>query len=127
MNLRNGRAFTDLDNENTPPVAVINETMAQTYWPNESPLGKHLKLGRRATSWTTIIGVVADTRAESLENERVPEIYTNLYQRGAHHLAIFLRGHLDTAAIPDQFRAQVQAVDSTLPVFGAPVVRPNRF
>jgi putative ABC transport system permease protein len=119
INLRCGRVFTDSDNENTPPVAVINETMAQTFWPNDSPLDKHLKLGRSPSSWTTVVGVVADTRAESLENERVPEIYTNLYQRGAHHLAIFLRGHLDAAAIPDQVRAQVQAVDPTLPVFGA--------
>src|SRR5205823_4049875 len=97
---------------------VINETMAQTYWPNEDPLGKHFKL-LRATSWTTIVGVVADTRAESLEEARVPVVYSNLYQRGAHHLAIFLRGHLDSVAIPDQVRKEVQSVDPTLPVFGA--------
>jgi putative ABC transport system permease protein len=119
MTLRRGRLFSDLDKENAPQVAVINETMAQTYWPNQDPLGKHLKLGRRATSWATVVGIVADARAESLEDARVPVIYTNLYQRGAHHLAIFLRGHLDAAAIPDEVRAQVQAVDPTLPVFGA--------
>ncbi|HEY4282340.1 MAG TPA: ABC transporter permease [Chthoniobacterales bacterium] len=119
MTLRRGRLFNDSDNENAPPVAVVNETMAQTFWPNEDPLGKHLKLGRSATSWTTVVGVVADARAESLEDGRVPEIYSNLYQRGARHLAIFLRGHLDCAAIPDQVRAQVQAVDRTLPVFSA--------
>jgi len=119
MTLRRGRFFADFDNENAPAVAVINETMARTYWPNEDALGKHLKLTRRATSWTTIVGIVADTRAESLEEARVPVIYSNLYQRGAHHLAIFLRGHLDSAAIPDQVRKEVQSVDPTLPVFGA--------
>ena len=66
-----------------------------------------------------IVGVVADTRAESLEEARVPVVYSNLYQRGAHHLAIFLRGHLDSVAIPDQVRKEVQSVDPTLPVFGA--------
>jgi predicted permease len=119
MTSQRGRLFSDSDNENAPQVAVINETMAQTYWPNEDPLGKHLKLTRRATSWTTVVGIVADARAESLEDARVPVIYSNLYQRGAHHLAIFLRGHLDAAAIPDEVRAQVQAIDPTLPVFGA--------
>jgi predicted permease len=119
LTLRRGRLFRDFDNENAPAVAVINETMAQTYWPNEDALGKHLKLTRKATSWTTIVGIVADTRAESLEEARVPVIYSNLYQRGAHHLAIFLRGHLDSAAIPDEVRKQVQSVDPTLPVFGA--------
>jgi len=119
LTLRGGRLFGDCDNENAPAVAVINETMARTYWPNEDPLGKHLKLTRRATSWTTIVGIVADTRAESLEEARVPVIYSNLCQRSAHHLAIFLRGHLDSAAIPDEVRKQVQSVDPTLPVFGA--------
>jgi putative ABC transport system permease protein len=119
LNLRRGRLFQDFDNENAPAVAVINHTMAQTYWPNEDPLGKHIKLTRRATEWTTIVGIVADTRGESLEEARVPVIYSNLYQRGAHHLAIFLRGHLDSATIPDEVRKQVQAIDPTLPVFGA--------
>ena len=118
LTLRRGHLFGDFDNENAPSVAVINETMAQTYWPNEDPLGKHFKL-LRATSRTTIVGVVADTRAESLEEARVPVVYSNLYQRGAHHLAIFLRGHLDSVAIPDQIRKEVQSVDPTLPVFGA--------
>jgi putative ABC transport system permease protein len=118
LTLRRGHLFGDFDNENAPSVAVINETMAQTYWPNEDPLGKHFKL-LRGTSWTTIVGVVADTRAESLEEARVPVVYSNLYQRGAHHLAIFLRGHLDSAAIPSQVRKEVQSVDPTLPVFGA--------
>ncbi|HEY2138485.1 MAG TPA: ABC transporter permease [Chthoniobacterales bacterium] len=119
LSLRRGRLFGDVDNENVPAVAVINETMARSYWPNEDPLGKHIKLGRRATSWTTIVGIVADTRAESLEEARVPVIYSNLYQRGAHHLAIFLRGRLDSATIADEVRKQVQSVDPTLPVFGA--------
>jgi predicted permease len=119
LTLRRGRLFGDFDNENAPAVAVINETMARTYWPNEDPLGKQLKLSRRATAWTTIVGIVGDTRGESLEEARVPVIYSNLYQRGAHHLAIFLRGRLDSAAIPDDVRKQVEAIDPSLPVFGA--------
>ncbi|MEY2487493.1 MAG: putative transport system permease protein [Verrucomicrobiota bacterium] len=119
MTLQRGRLLSDFDSEKAPEVAVINEAMAQTYWPNEDPLGKHLKVSRRATSWTTVVGIIADARAESLEEAQVPEVYTSLYQRGAHHLAIFLRGHFDTAAIPDEVREQVQSVDPTLPVFGA--------
>jgi len=102
---------------------VINEAMAHTYWPNQDPLGKHLKLSPLEPSWTTVVGIVANARTESLENASVPEIYTSLYQKVArhlaHHLAIFLRGHLDTAAIPGEVREQVQSVDPTLPVFGA--------
>jgi predicted permease len=118
MNLLRGRLFNDSENERTAQVAVINEAMAHTYWPNEDPLGKHLKLSRRESSWTTVVGIVADARAESLENARIPEIYSSLYQEGARHLAIFLRGNLDAGAIPEQVREQVQSVDPTIPVFG---------
>ena len=123
MTLLRGRLVNDFDNEKAPGVVVINEAMAQTYWPNEDPLGKHLKLSPSESSWATVIGIAANARTESLENARVPEIYTSLYQkvsrRLVHHMAIFLRGNLDTAAIPDEVREQVQAVDPTLPVFGA--------
>ncbi len=119
MTLRRGRMFNDLDKDDVEAVALINESMAQTLWPNEDPIGKHVKLSRRTAVWTTIVGIVANARTESLENVNVPQIYTNLYQRGARHLAIFLRGHLDAAAIPEQVRKQVQSVDPTLPVFSA--------
>jgi putative ABC transport system permease protein len=119
MALLRGRLFSDFDNDKTAGVAVINETMANTFWPNEDPMGKQLKVSQRATAWTTVIGIVADARTESLESARVPEIYLSLYQKGEHHLAIFLRGHLDAGGIPEEVREQVQAVDATLPVFGA--------
>ncbi|HST30181.1 MAG TPA: ABC transporter permease [Chthoniobacterales bacterium] len=119
MTLRRGRMFNDQDKDDVEAVAVINESMAQTLWPNQDPIGKRVKLSRRATVWTTIVGIVANARTESLENANVPQIYTGLYQRGAKHLAIFLRGHLDAAAIPEEVRKLVQAVDPTLPVFSA--------
>ena len=118
MTLRRGRLFTDFDNEKAPEVVIINETMAQTYWPNEDALGKHLKLSRKRPPGARSSALSRIRAPNRWKRQRVPEIYTNLYQRGAHHLAIFLRGHLEAAAIPDEVRAQVQAVDPTLPVFG---------
>jgi predicted permease len=119
MTLLRGRLPSDFDNETAPAVAVINETMAQTYWPHEDPLGKRLRLSRRSQVWTTVVGVVADTRAGSLENPKVPQIYASLYQKTSKHLAIYLRGRLDAGAIPTQVRDLVQSVDAGLPVFGA--------
>jgi predicted permease len=124
MTLLRGRLFGEFDNENAPPVAVINEAFARTYWPNGDPVGGHLKLNIvRGTAgnppWTTVVGVIADARTESLAEASDPQIYLSLYQRRPKALAIFLRGHLDTAAIPDEVREQVQSVDPTLPVFGA--------
>lgn len=116
--LRRGRLFNDSDNDQAPQVAVINEAFARTYWPNQSPLGKRFKRNRAASPWITVVGVIANARTESLAQADVPKIYLDLYQTGGKRLAIFLRGHLDTAAIPAQMREQVQSVDPTLPVSG---------
>ncbi len=112
-----GRLFSDLDNEKEPEVAVINETMAQTWWPNQNPIGKHLKLDPQSETWITVVGVIANARTESVSEPAIPEVYVSLYQVRAKHLAIVLRGHLDTGAIPEMVRRQVQSVDPTIPVF----------
>jgi predicted permease len=121
--LLRGRLFNEFDDEKSPPVALINEAFAQTYWPNENPVGKRLQLptpgDRTSFSWTTVVGVLADVRSESLADSSLPQMYLNLYQRPAKDLAIFLRGRLDTAAIPVEVREQVQSVNPELPVFGA--------
>jgi putative ABC transport system permease protein len=112
-----------MDNETAPAVAVINEAFARTYWPSGDPLGERLKLSPEDSSWTTVVGVIADARTESLVESSVPQIYTSLYQapsQGASkELVIFLRGRLDPAATPVELREQVQAVNPELPVFGA--------
>jgi predicted permease len=120
--LLRGRLLTNFDNESAPGVAVINDAMARTFWPNTNPLGQHVKLSRSATSWTTVVGVVADARTESLKDAGVPEIFASAYQKPAKHLAIFLRGQVDAATISDQVREQVQLVDATLPVSGAHIL-----
>ena len=74
---------------------------------------------RPGSPWITVIGIIANARTESLARAEVPQLYLNLYQTGAKHLAILLRGHLDTAGIADEVRNQVQSLDPTLPVFGA--------
>jgi predicted permease len=125
--LERGRIFSEQDIETTPQVAVINQAAAHTYWPNQDPLGKRVRLhldtrgllSSAKPAWTTIIGVIADARTESLADAATPQIYRSVYQRPAKDLAIFLRGQLDPGAIPAQMREQVQAIDATLPVFHA--------
>ena len=127
MPLLRGRVFSDQDLEDTPQVAVINQSAARTYWPNQDPLGKRVRLhldtrgllSSAKPAWTTIVGVIADARTESLADAVIPQIYRSLYQRPSKDLAIFLRGQLDPSAISAQMREQVQSVDPGLPVFHA--------
>ena len=127
MPLLRGRLFSDQDIETTPQVAIINQATARTYWPNQDPLGKRVRLNFNTRGlvssaepvWTTIIGVIADARTESLGDAAVPQIYRSVYQRPAKDLAIFLRGQLDPSAISAQVREQIRSIDATLPVFHA--------
>jgi len=119
--LVHGRLFTDQDNENAPEVAIVNEAFARTWWPNDDPVGKRVKISglNTATSWTTVVGVIADARTESLEEAYVPQVYSCLFQQRDDELALFLRGRLDPARIPDEARVAVQSINPELPVFGA--------
>ncbi len=119
MKLVRGRLMNDFDTDGTPSVAVINQAMARAHWPNEDAIGKRIKLSPRAPEWTTIVGIVADARTESLASAGVPQIYASLSQREGKHLAIFVRGQVDVATIERDVREQVRAINSALPVFGA--------
>jgi putative ABC transport system permease protein len=121
MTLLRGRLFADQDIEDTPSIAVINQAAARTYWPNQDPVGKRVIVRSRVAKpgWTTIVGVIADARTESLADAGIPQMYFDIYQRPAKFLALYLRGQVDPAAISAQVRKQVQAVDPELPVFHA--------
>jgi putative ABC transport system permease protein len=69
--------------------------------------------------WTTIVGVIADARTESLADAAIPQVYRSVYQHPAKDLAIILRGRLDPRAISVEVREQVQSIDPELPVFHA--------
>jgi len=117
--LLRGRFLGESDDDKAPQVAVINEGFARTYWPNQDPLGRRFKRNGADSPWITVVGVIANARTESLAEAEVPQIYLSLYQSASRRLAIFLRGHMDAAAIPDEVREQVQAVDPTLPISGS--------
>ena len=130
MPLLRGRLFNDRDLEDTPRVAVINQAAARTFWPGQDPVGKRVHLILQNTGnrellntgpppWTTIIGVIADARIESLADAVTPHIYSSVYQRPTKDVVIFLRGQLDLSAIPAQMRQQIQSIDPNLPVFHA--------
>ena len=124
MTLLRGRLFADQDLEATPSIAIINQAAARMYWPGKDgkggdPLGKRIRLDRVQPNWTTIVGVIADARTESLADAGIPQVYLDIYQRPAKDLAFFLRGQVDPSAISAQVRTQIQAVDAELPVFRA--------
>src|SRR5262249_3478656 len=73
-----GRFFQNTDNRDTPPVVLINETMARRYWPGENPVGHRIKgFDARGSndSWVTVVGVVKDVRSHGLERAPIAQIF----------------------------------------------------
>jgi putative ABC transport system permease protein len=75
--LLRGRYFGASDTETSAPVAIIDESMANTYWPGLDPIGRRLKQGGRnsPTPWRTIVGVVRHVRYRTLESPSRVEFY----------------------------------------------------
>jgi len=113
--LRTGRAMTERDTENTPPVIIINETFAQRYFPGRSPLGERLKVGGFDGE---IVGVVGDVRHRGLEADPLPEIYTSYLQKTQFPVMNFvIRATSDPASIAASVRRELQAIDPRQPVY----------
>ncbi|MGH9774453.1 MAG: ABC transporter permease [Candidatus Acidiferrales bacterium] len=118
--LRSGRAFAETDDEKAPGVVLINESMARTYWPGENAIGKRLKPGQRPnTPWSTIVGIVADMKADSLDIPSAPEVYFPAYANGPYDMVVFARTRMTPESLAESLRQEIAAVDSNLPVFGA--------
>ena len=120
--LREGRYFTDHDNEKSMPVAIINETMARQYWPGQNALGRRFKLGDPADNvpWIQIIGIVADVRQMGLDEPVKAEMYFPYQQQTQYDfynprdLAIRTSG--DTTSLVGAVRQIVYEVDPDQPV-----------
>jgi predicted permease len=115
--LMHGRVFTEADIvENAPPVIIIDETMAQRYWPNEKPIGKRLKFDdpNFKSPWFTVIGVVGDARQEGLEQPAGLMSYVPSGGEWADDLV--LRTKNDPRTIVAAVREQVHSINRNLAV-----------
>jgi putative ABC transport system permease protein len=138
MQLRAGRGFTEWDNENAPPVVVINETYARSQFPGEDPIGKRVTYGfdghRRI--YGSIVGVVADVKRFGLEAHVPAQEYYSVLQKAAWgDLDLVVRASGDPLKLAPAVRQQVWEIDANMPVVNvmsmeqrlAESVAPRRF
>jgi predicted permease len=116
--IRRGRGFDPSDGPTAPPVAVINETMANKLFPNQDPIGRHIRTGANANGpWTTIVGVIGDVRHGGLEEAPQPEMYINYLQGPPVSPFIVLRTTGDPALLAETVRAEARRIDKNLPIY----------
>jgi macrolide transport system ATP-binding/permease protein len=119
VRLSAGRDFGPQDNATAPKVAIINEAMAQQYWPDGNPIGKHIDLGRgrNGAESIEIIGIAKNSKYRELTEESQPAYYVPLQQSYMPNMALHVRAAGDARALIAMVRQEVQGLDANLPVF----------
>jgi len=119
MRLVSGRVFGDGDTEASQPVAIIDETMARTFWPNEDAIGKRIKRGGRQSTqpWLTIVGVVRHVRYRTLEEPSRVQLYMPHSQTPVTGMSLAVKTTLQPQALANIIQKEVMAVDAEQPVW----------
>jgi predicted permease len=114
--LLRGRYFTEQDRLGTQPVVVIDENLARQYWPNQDPIGRHLRRGNHS-SWATIVGLVGHTMQSALVGDSGKGIcFYPLFQQPISQTFLIVKTNTDTAQMGNSLRAAVESVDPGQPV-----------
>ena len=115
-----GRDFAVSDTGTSLPVAIVNETLARTMWPGESPLGKRLRMHDDADAETPLIevvGLVRDAKYVSVGEAPRPFMYRPLAQEFRSDAALIVRTDGDPLALVPGVRGAIRQLDPSLPVF----------
>jgi predicted permease len=121
--LVSGRSFTEADSANSPYVAIINQTMAQRYWPNRDPLGGHFSMGRDPKHSIEVVGVAKNSRVAGVTGDIVQNFYVPLQQHYASGLTslqtLVARVNGNPTATVPELEGIVRSLAPDLPAFDA--------
>lgn len=113
--LKSGRTFTDRDTMDSPPVAIISESLARRYFLNQDPVGKRIGFNFGYSVFRQIIGVVGDVKHQSLDEGPRVTIYEPAAQAPFEFLWVVVRGER-VGSLAAAIRREFSAVDKDLPV-----------
>jgi predicted permease len=116
--LLRGRVFDARDQRNTQPVALVNQILADEYFPHQDPIGHEIKLGPPAGNkpWLTIIGVVGNVKTTTVFQEMGyvvrPAVYQTFVQEPLESMSLLIRTNQEPNAVVDPLDQKLQAIDS---------------
>lgn len=111
MKIVDGRDFSSIDTHESAPVAIINQAAARRFFPDVEPVGKQLKLNNGDPRPKTVVGVVADVHAESLDSAAKPEVSYPYTQGTDLLLSLAIRTAGEPHAMLPQIRRTLAGVD----------------
>ncbi|MFY9610997.1 MAG: ABC transporter permease [Blastocatellia bacterium] len=113
ISILKGRDFTEQDSETAPKTLIINEAMAERFWPGADPVGKRLKLFGDE-DYREVVAVVRDSKYNSLTERRRPFMYIPLLQEYAGQFNLHARTSSDPKGLVSPVREAIQGIDSRL-------------
>jgi predicted permease len=114
--LLQGRALVEADDENVPAVAVINQTMAGRFWPNQNPLGKRFSLSASTGPFVRIVGVVPDGKYTFMGETPQPYFYLPLTQNFRSKRVLQVRSLMRPEYLRKEVQHEIQSLDPGLPI-----------
>jgi predicted permease len=114
--LLRGRAFREEDNDKAPLVAIVNQTMAQQFWPNQDPIGKRFSLKSATGPFTEIVGLAADGKYIFIGFDNKPYFFVPLAQSYMSYRTLQVRSSVPPESLIAQMQNEVRALDPNMPV-----------
>lgn len=114
IRLNRGRFFAESDNENAPLAVLISETAAQRWWPNQDPIGRHIKVpgfDNGPQPWRAVVGVVLDVKQAGLDAPPTMQVYLPHAQYRNGYLTLVVRTKLDPLSLAPEVRRQIADMD----------------
>ncbi len=111
-----GRDFRSSDIPKAPSVAIVNQALADRYFPHASPIGKKIWVFGRQNGSAEIVGVVANGRTDDLTQVPEPEIYLSFWQMSAFSKHLVIRTQADPRSVMAAVQRELRSVDPTVAV-----------
>ena len=110
-----GRSFTEADTATTPPVVVVNETMARQLWPGQDAVGKRFRFfGQKDLN--EVVGVARDIKYNTVGEDPLLFVYRPLRQAWSGTLGLHVRAEREPGSVLGTLRQEMQQLDRTLPL-----------
>jgi len=114
-----GREFAAADGKDAMRVAIVNERLAELFWPGGDPIGQSIRSGSRRDPPAVIVGVVKDAKYRDLRHQADPMLYLSLFQTtSTTSKTVHVRAVDGLDGLPAAIRREVQALEPGLPLFG---------
>jgi len=114
--LQRGRFFTEADGEKAQAVAVINQTMAKKFWPDQDPIGKRLHIKDATGTLLEVVGVVQDGKYQGVTEDQQPYFYRPAEQSYEPFRTIHVRTSVPPESLALQVEAQIRELAPNLPI-----------